>query len=273
MNAYPTRDRLIKLRAVLEITGISKSSLYRKVSAGTFPPPVRQGLRAVAWRESEVLAWIAGLPTRTQKHGAHKGGRSANRSTGGEMNPGTPATPPTRAPLARRFRSTHNSRGRSDSSKKDAFRAVSPGITPTPLTEGLRGGRAGTGEDRYRHGKAQAVPSGMLGGVKRSSCRHMRRDRREQGDLGSDGPVIGLAPRPEGLLHEDPGKRRSLIIVFLVLVPSGGRKSSALELSLRAHIQSNEDLVRRHTAAVDDWDRQREGLGNGDAAPLVEQQL
>ena len=141
MNAYPTRDRLIKLRAVLEITGISKSSLYRKISAGTFPPPVRQGLRAVAWRESEVLAWIAGLPTRTQKHGAHKGGRSANRSTGGEMNPGTPTTPPTRAPLARRFRSTHNSRGRSDSSKKGAFRAVSPGITPTPLTEGLKGGR------------------------------------------------------------------------------------------------------------------------------------
>ena len=215
MNAYPTRDRLIKLRAVLEITGISKSSLYRKVSAGTFPPPVRQGLRTVAWRESEVLAWIAGLPTRTQKHGAHKGGRSANRSTGGEMNPGTPTTPPTRAPLARRFRSTHNSRGRSDSSKKGAFRAVSPGITRTPLTEGLRGGR-------HRRGsvptwKTQAVPSGMLGGVKRRRCRHMRRDRREQGDLSSDGPVIGLAPRPDGLLHEDPGKRHSLIIVFASL--------------------------------------------------------
>ena len=65
------------------------------------------------------------------------------------------------------------------------------------------------------------------------------------------------------------GNDTHLSLFFLVLVPSGGRKSSALELSLRAHIQSNEDLVRRHTATVDHWNRQREGLGNGDAAPLV----
>ena len=67
--AHPARDRLIKLREVLELTGLSKSSLYRKVDSRTFPPQVEQGLGAVAWRESEVLAWIASRPIRTKGTG------------------------------------------------------------------------------------------------------------------------------------------------------------------------------------------------------------
>lgn len=62
---HPGRDRLIKLREVMALTGLSKSTLYRKIDAGTFPPPVVLGPRAVACRESEVLAWIASRPVRT----------------------------------------------------------------------------------------------------------------------------------------------------------------------------------------------------------------
>lgn len=39
----------------------SKSTVYRLVSAGQFPRPVKLGTRAVAWRSSEIDAWIEGL--------------------------------------------------------------------------------------------------------------------------------------------------------------------------------------------------------------------
>ena len=55
-------DRLIKLPEVLRLTGLSRSTLYRKLKEGDFPRPVQLGKRAVAWRESEVIAWINGRP-------------------------------------------------------------------------------------------------------------------------------------------------------------------------------------------------------------------
>ena len=65
------------------------------------------------------------------------------------------------------------------------------------------------------------------------------------------------------------GNDSPLTLFFLVLVPSGRRKSSTFELSFRTHIRSDEDLVRRHTAAVNDSNKHRKGHENGDAAPLA----
>jgi prophage regulatory protein len=48
------------------ITGWSRSSLYRAVANGTFPEPVRIGLRAVAWRSDDVDTWLASLQTRSE---------------------------------------------------------------------------------------------------------------------------------------------------------------------------------------------------------------
>jgi prophage regulatory protein len=39
-------------------TGLCRSSIYQQVEAGTFPQPVKLGLRAVAWVEDEVEAWL-----------------------------------------------------------------------------------------------------------------------------------------------------------------------------------------------------------------------
>ena len=55
-------DRLLRLREVLRLTGLSRSTLYRKLKANEFPKPVKLGKRAVAWRESEVIDWINGSP-------------------------------------------------------------------------------------------------------------------------------------------------------------------------------------------------------------------
>ncbi|WP_232222319.1 helix-turn-helix transcriptional regulator [Thioalkalivibrio paradoxus] len=49
--------------AVLAATGIShKATIYAAMAAGTFPRPVRIGSRAVAWRSSDIAAWIATRP-------------------------------------------------------------------------------------------------------------------------------------------------------------------------------------------------------------------
>ncbi|EPV0763379.1 AlpA family transcriptional regulator [Klebsiella variicola] len=64
MNA----SRLIKLKTVLEYCAFSKATLYRQIKAGHFPEPVRltggwddsnAASRSVAWREEEILQWIA----------------------------------------------------------------------------------------------------------------------------------------------------------------------------------------------------------------------
>ena len=52
-------SRLIRVKEVLHRTGLSRSSLYRRLKAGTFPEGVRLGVQSVAWREDDVQAWIA----------------------------------------------------------------------------------------------------------------------------------------------------------------------------------------------------------------------
>jgi prophage regulatory protein len=54
-------DRLLRLRQVLDRVGLSKATVYRKISAGEFPRPVSVGRISVRWRESDVGGWIAAL--------------------------------------------------------------------------------------------------------------------------------------------------------------------------------------------------------------------
>lgn len=60
--AHPeTHRKFIRLPNVIESTGLSRSSIYRKVDAGEFPRPVRLGSKSVAWIEAEVQGWMANL--------------------------------------------------------------------------------------------------------------------------------------------------------------------------------------------------------------------
>ncbi|WP_342747466.1 helix-turn-helix transcriptional regulator [Tropicimonas sediminicola] len=40
--------------------GLSRSTIYDMMALGAFPRPVRIGRRAVAWRESDITAWMNG---------------------------------------------------------------------------------------------------------------------------------------------------------------------------------------------------------------------
>lgn len=57
-------DRLLRLRDVIDKTGLGKSTLYRKIAAGEFPRQVSVGGASVRWRESAVNAWIGSLAPR-----------------------------------------------------------------------------------------------------------------------------------------------------------------------------------------------------------------
>lgn len=55
-------EKILRRPAVLECTGLAKSSLYRQIQEGTFPRPVRIGKNSVGWKLSVVQEWIASLP-------------------------------------------------------------------------------------------------------------------------------------------------------------------------------------------------------------------
>jgi len=50
--------RLMRLKEVTSLTGLSRSSIYNYIANGAFPPQVKIGYRSVAWRETDVYDWI-----------------------------------------------------------------------------------------------------------------------------------------------------------------------------------------------------------------------
>jgi prophage regulatory protein len=50
---------ILKLPKVKARSGLSRSSIYLKISENSFPAPISLGgKRAIGWIESEVQAWI-----------------------------------------------------------------------------------------------------------------------------------------------------------------------------------------------------------------------
>lgn len=49
---------ILRLPAVLKATGLSRSTLYRKINQGTFPKQIKISDRCAGWRQSAVNAWL-----------------------------------------------------------------------------------------------------------------------------------------------------------------------------------------------------------------------
>ncbi|QLC72376.1 AlpA family transcriptional regulator [Pseudomonas sp. LPB0260] len=63
--------RIIRLKEVIESTGLARSTIYKYILEGTFPKPVPLGERCVGWVESEVHDWIlAKIEERDLQEGA-----------------------------------------------------------------------------------------------------------------------------------------------------------------------------------------------------------
>jgi prophage regulatory protein len=58
MTKTPDPAAILRRPAVVRLTGLSYSTIYRKMRTGEFPPRVRLGRHAVGWREEAVKAWI-----------------------------------------------------------------------------------------------------------------------------------------------------------------------------------------------------------------------
>ncbi len=54
---------LLPIQDVSKRIGLGKSKIYEMVGEETFPRPVRLSPKAVRWKQSEIDAWIAALPT------------------------------------------------------------------------------------------------------------------------------------------------------------------------------------------------------------------
>jgi len=51
-------DRMLSIDAVINVTGLSRATIYRQMDAGKFPQRVRISGGRVSWRESDIQEWI-----------------------------------------------------------------------------------------------------------------------------------------------------------------------------------------------------------------------
>lgn len=54
------QDRILRLKQVCKLTGLSKSTLYELVRTGDFPAPVKIHGRCSGWSANAVQGWIDG---------------------------------------------------------------------------------------------------------------------------------------------------------------------------------------------------------------------
>ncbi|MCL2298346.1 MAG: AlpA family phage regulatory protein [Proteobacteria bacterium] len=63
-----TDDKILRARDVSKKVGLSRSTIYRLIKLGKFPPSQIIGLQAVGWKASAIESWIDGThntaPTR-----------------------------------------------------------------------------------------------------------------------------------------------------------------------------------------------------------------
>jgi len=51
--------KILRLPSIIELTGLSRSTIYLRISKNEFPAPVSLGGRAVGWVEDDVNQWLA----------------------------------------------------------------------------------------------------------------------------------------------------------------------------------------------------------------------
>ncbi len=61
----PQPALFVRIAAVVRMTGLGRSTIYRMMAEDKFPSPVRLAKRAVAWRRIDLEQWSAERPTIT----------------------------------------------------------------------------------------------------------------------------------------------------------------------------------------------------------------
>lgn len=63
-------NRILRFQEVIDLTGLSRSTIQRKEQAGLFPKRKQLGLNSVGWLESDIQQWLENLPNVEQHKGA-----------------------------------------------------------------------------------------------------------------------------------------------------------------------------------------------------------
>jgi prophage regulatory protein len=50
---------VLRLPIVKARTGLSRSTIYSRITEGSFPRPISLGARAVGWLESDIESWLS----------------------------------------------------------------------------------------------------------------------------------------------------------------------------------------------------------------------
>jgi prophage regulatory protein len=50
--------KIIRLKQVMETTGLARSTIYKFIAAGTFPKSVPLGGKSVGWVDEEIQEWV-----------------------------------------------------------------------------------------------------------------------------------------------------------------------------------------------------------------------
>ncbi|MCI4400265.1 MAG: AlpA family phage regulatory protein [Campylobacteraceae bacterium] len=54
-------EQLLRLKQVVQLTNISRATIWRWVKAGSFPKPMKITNRVVVWKNSDIQAYIASV--------------------------------------------------------------------------------------------------------------------------------------------------------------------------------------------------------------------
>jgi len=57
-KTIPGTCRLMRIREVLQLCGLSRATLYREIKLRSFPAPVKLSARSVGWLQDDVMQWL-----------------------------------------------------------------------------------------------------------------------------------------------------------------------------------------------------------------------
>jgi len=60
---------ILRRKQVEARIGLSRSTIYERIKAGTFPAPISLGAKSVGWIESEIDAWLSSQVEKSRKAG------------------------------------------------------------------------------------------------------------------------------------------------------------------------------------------------------------
>jgi prophage regulatory protein len=75
----PEPEKILRMRTVLDRTGLSRSTIYRKMREGTFPRQVEISEHCRGWRESAINRWITDPAAYRETIGTEPLSANANR--------------------------------------------------------------------------------------------------------------------------------------------------------------------------------------------------